>query len=121
MLNGTTPNDYIIDPYTVNDVYMIGDALKLNVSYGGGCEEHKFALQAYNYFLESIPVQADILLSHDSNGDLCEAYLTEDMYFDLTLLKNEFNKAYPNAADKKVILNLYTPNGQSQSITYDFN
>ena len=48
-----------------------GDTLQLTVSYSGGCEEHEFKLVAWNYFLESNPVQAHVLLAHNANGDLC--------------------------------------------------
>ena len=35
-------NDYLLDSYTIDTAFIYGDFLKVNVSYGGGCEDHIF-------------------------------------------------------------------------------
>ena len=72
----------------------MGDTLTVTVSYGGGCETHRFTLVASNVFLESYPVQLGASLAHDANGDSCEAWLTEDWDFDLTPIKRMYQDAY---------------------------
>ncbi|MCP4717708.1 MAG: hypothetical protein GY868_21500 [Deltaproteobacteria bacterium] len=88
--NGTSPEEYTIDPFTIESPTVEGDELKLTVSYSGGCQEHAFSLVAYSYFVESKPKQAAVLLTHDAHDDMCEAYLTEELSFDLTPLKIQY-------------------------------
>ena len=74
--------------FTSNKSYELDkDMLKLFVQYSGGCEDHEFLLIGPNGFLESMPVQINVLLSHNANNDLCEAYLSEELMFDLKPLK----------------------------------
>ena len=86
------------DEYTLNTTVIEGDTLKLNVSYGGGCETHQFTLIASKLFLESSPVQLHISIAHNANGDTCEAYLTEDYHFDLTPIKTMYQNTYQEEA-----------------------
>ena len=55
---------------------------------------HDFALIALPGFMESSPVAANVLLSHDANNDLCEAWLTEELRFDLSSLKEAWQETY---------------------------
>ena len=66
------------------------------MSYGGGCESHDVTLVAYpsDILPESYPVQLDVVLAHDANGDACEAYLTDTYVFDLTPIKAWYQEAY---------------------------
>lgn len=74
------------DNFDLNKVWLEGSTLHLSVSYGGVCGEHTFALYIYTYgfILESYPPQMDIVLVHDSQGDICKAYITEDLKFDIS-------------------------------------
>lgn len=65
--------------YSLNSINLVGNILTLNVSYSGGCEEHVFELV--------LGTQTDLYLSHNANGDRCEAYLTENLKFDLSPIK----------------------------------
>ena len=63
------------DPYVVQsrpEPVVVGDTLYVTVSYSGGCAEHTFDLGA-----RETESTVDLWLTHDANGDLCEAYLTE--------------------------------------------
>jgi len=77
-------------------VSVDGDTLSVDVSYGGGCEEHEWVLcwpdQA---FLEEVPVQASLEIWHGVDSDTrCDAYLSETLAFDLTPLKEQYQDGY---------------------------
>ena len=91
---GFTPDAWGTDAYTINTATLQGDTLTINVSYSGGCETHEFTLVAEERFLESFPVQLRVSLAHNANADRCEALITEDYHFDLTPLKEAYQKGY---------------------------
>lgn len=86
-----------------------GDTLALTVSYGGGCQFHEFTLVASEAFAESHPVELDVFLAHEANGDRCRAYLTETYGFDLTPIKRLYQEAYQKEAGTVVLLLQVTP------------
>lgn len=66
------------DPYVIaggdHPPYLAAGDLYLTVQYSGGCENHAFAIRSR--------IQNDtteVWLQHNSNGDLCEAYLTDPL------------------------------------------
>ena len=91
---GLTANAWGTDAYTINAATLEGDTLRINVSYSGGCETHAFTLVAEQRFLESFPVQLRVSLAHNANSDTCEAWITEDYHFDLTPIKEIYQKGY---------------------------
>ena len=94
------------DPYLINSYEINGDILKVQVSFGGGCRAHDFTLIALPGFMESSPVAANVLLSHDANNDLCEAWLTDELRFDLSSLKHEWQEAYDQESGAiRILLN----------------
>jgi len=95
------------DPLTITEARMSQNILYLTVRYGGGCREHEFELYGNSGFLESYPVQASIYLSHDSNGDLCEALITSELAFDLLPLKRAYQRAYSDFGP--VLLRVHEP------------
>ncbi len=66
------------------------DTLTLTVSYSGGCKEHYFTLVTDGSFMGSDPVQLVVALTHEDNGDTCEAYPTDQYVFDLTRIKTRY-------------------------------
>ncbi len=74
------------DAFRIDSVYVRGDLLHVFVSYGGGCKEHDFQLYSTTGIYLSLPPQGDVYLGHDGHGDMCEAYLSEELIFDLTPL-----------------------------------
>lgn len=121
LAHGTSPEDYQIDPYTFEDTQTDGDILQINLSYSGGCEEHTFTLVAYNFFMESFPIQAAIVLSHNAQDDPCEAFITQTLLFDLTPLKEAYLKQYPDDLQGTIMLQLWDPvNLSSIIIEYNF-
>ena len=105
------------DPYELSAATIMGDTLTVTVSYGGGCETHRFTLVASNVFLESYPVQLGASLAHDANGDLCRAWLTEVLAFDLTPIKRMYQDAYRQDAGTIILRLEHAP---EPSLVYEF-
>ena len=99
------------DPFVLNDAAVAGDTLSLNLSYAGGCARHEFTLVASELFRESEPVQLPVSLAHDANGDSCEAWLTEDYEFDLSVLRDRYRRAYGDGPGRIVLLLEGAPGG----------
>jgi len=95
-----------IDTYNITNTYIQGDTLEITLQYSGGCEEHEFNLIGTGEFLDLMqaePVQTSILLSHNANNDLCEAFITEILFFDLTPLKNAWQQLYERGSGTMII------------------
>jgi hypothetical protein len=103
------------DPISINDVYLQRNFMIFNVSYGGGCEEHIFQLIATS-FMESYPVQVNILLSHEDNDDPCDMWVTETIIFNMLPLKKSYQRSYHEEFGT-IIMNI---EGWNESINYDF-
>ena len=99
------------DSFVLNAAAIAGDTLSLNLSYAGGCARHEFTLVAAESFRESDPVQLPVSLAHDANGDACEAWLTEDYEFDLSLLRDRYRQAYGDGPGRIVLLLEGVPGG----------
>ena len=82
------------DPLEIGSAAIEGDTLKVEVTYGGGCEMHVIDMCWDGNFAESFPVQAWIALSHDSNDDSCEALITEMRSIDLGAMKTAYQEGY---------------------------
>lgn len=109
------------DQLNVNTVLLNNDEIKFNVSYSGGCKEHAVELFALKEIQKSNPAQVTILLSHNANNDMCEAYLTKTVSFNLSNLKNHLTSTY-NISDK-VLLIIHDPTGRplrNTVIEYNF-
>ena len=103
------------DPITFNKIKLNRNILRMNVSYGGGCEEHEFALIATS-FMESYPVQVNVLLSHEDNDDPCDMWITEEIAFNLLPLKKSWQQAYHEKSGI-IVMNIQ---GWEESIYYEF-
>ncbi len=112
-----TPEAWGTDAYVINTATIEDDTLHINVSYTGGCETHAFTLVAEPRFLESFPVQLRVSLAHNANSDTCEDALTEDHQFDLTLIKEVYQKGY--RTDQGTIV-LRLKEAPPSDLTYDF-
>ena len=107
-----------IDEYVLNSATITDDTLKINVSYGGGCETHQFTLVSSGVFLESFPVQLRVSLAHNANHDPCQAWLTDDYHFDLSPIKTLYQEAYQQEAATIILLLDDAPDGQ---LVYKFS
>jgi len=108
------------DPVTVNGVSIEGDELTVDVSYSGGCREHGFKLYMQPTFAESNPVQANLYLSHNCNGDFCRALISESLTFDVRKIAELYYEQYGSYDD--IILNVFghfiDRPGDALSVTY---
>lgn len=119
--NGSDTKEFKTDAVTIDTAFISGDSVSFTVNYGGGCKEHDFFLIANPYFLESYPVQASILLSHDSNEDHCEALITKSgIKFNLLPLRKEYEKQY-GSGNGTIILNVFTGRNQEKAIRLIYN
>jgi hypothetical protein len=73
-----------MDLFRMDSAFVDGDFLYLHVNYSGGCRDHEFTL----YRLPTNPRQeVELMLSHEDNDDMCEAWLSEWLIFSLKPLR----------------------------------
>lgn len=89
------------DPFVRNNAFINGDTLFVDVEYSGGCEVHTFDA-CYGLWMTSLPVQTDVTITHDANGDICRALILETVRFDL----NPMRVSYPWTTPADIMLNL---------------
>ena len=104
-------NEWLIrnDNIVVNNASLVNDLLTLSVSYSGGCKEHIINLFAYTGIMKSIPPQMSLVISHEDNRDMCEAYINGLINFNLKKIKEYLNGM---GTTDRVILNIAGPDGQ---------
>lgn len=71
----------------VLDYRIEGQCLILKVGYGGGCMEHDIQF-ATNGWIKTNPPQINAKIVHDDR-DNCEAYIQEEVGFNLGSLENQ--------------------------------
>lgn len=83
-------SDFPMDLYGINEVEVVNEELHLNVSYGGGCEDHIFKLINIISPIDGGGQTIDFLyLSHNSNNDGCFAQILEhQLCFDISEIIN---------------------------------
>ena len=72
------------DSFRINSVEVENQNLLIEVSYSGGCEIHEFELIWPGAITAIFPPDFSVLLSHNANEDLCEAFLTDTLIFDIS-------------------------------------
>ena len=72
------------DEVWISSASIDGDTLTIDVGFGGGCEAHQLQLCWDGSIAESYPMQAWVWISHNANGDSCEAALSEVMTVDIS-------------------------------------
>ena len=106
------------DGYELNAAAVSGDTLAVSLSYSGGCRMHRFTLVAAEVFMESDPVQLEVAIAHDADGDPCEAYPTEDYHFILDPIKARYKASY-GAGPGTIVLRLDRAPGGSLNYMFD--
>jgi len=89
---GILPNDYL--ETTINAVAIIGDEMRLNISYSGGCEEQAFELIGAEQVMKSLPPKRGIVLIRHDNGDQCREWITKDITFQIQALSASATPGY---------------------------
>lgn len=80
-------DDGIQDPTTsINGIRFTPPCLHINLSYGGGCQDHDISLVLGTHVNSRIdgPLQQLFTKVIHDNQDACEALITEDLEFDLS-------------------------------------
>lgn len=103
---------YPSDAAQINSVVLEGNSLNIEVTYQGGCQQHTFKLYAWSAFLESVPPQGTLYLSHDANKEECTDEIVHQLTFDLTPLDKERN----DASEHPLLLRIFEPTGGSFAI-----
>ncbi len=111
-------NDWPSDDFRLTDVSVDRDSLMTSVEYGGGCESHEFNLIAGDRFYGEEENTVDIIISHNSHDDPCEALLRRTITFDLEPIQERYRENYSGRAGV-IQLNLKTEDGQFL-LTYSF-
>ncbi len=91
---GTAPADWPTDGVDVGGASAEGGTLVLELSYGGGCSDHRVDVVAWGGWLESLPVQLNVAVVHDDGDDPCDAIVTEERSFELLPLVDAYVEAY---------------------------
>jgi hypothetical protein len=107
------PHDF----YQFERMSLDGDVLELDITFGGGCAEHAFALLVDPAMMESHPVQMRGSLAHDAHGDPCRALLSRTLVIDLGPVKDLWRRSYQRQSGT-VILNI---DGWPTAIVYRFS
>jgi len=108
-----------LDGFDLKAISINADTLFIEVTHGGGCKQHDYALfMSPSVFAESFPVQANLYLQHNANGDLCKALLQPKLCFDLRPVAKQYRKFYGGLAP--IRLNVYGHSaGQQLSALYE--
>ena len=104
------------DSYDIRDIRIKNDSVLIDIGYTGGCTTHFFSLLSEEQFLESYPVQINIVLAHNDKNDNCDAYIMKTLLFDLTKLKEKWQIEYQNESGT-IMINL---ENYDESIIYHF-
>lgn len=103
--------DQASDPISISDVRIEGNKMLIDVSYGGGCEEHQFQVIGSPIISKSLPPIRSIQLVHSANGDKCKMNIIKTLEINIS----EF--AYKKENGSKIYLTL---SGWSQQIEYTY-
>ena len=108
IINTEQFQDANVDPLTINSMEIEGDCLKINFS-ASGCSGDSWILHLIDSgeILESFPPQRNLKFSL-KNSELCEAYITKEISFDISNLQ---------AQEGVVQLNIVN---SEESILYDW-
>lgn len=120
-IDGNT--DWVLkkDALAVNSAVIENNELVMSVSYSGGCATHLIDLYSYTGIMKSNPPQMSLVLSHNSNNDMCEAYLTKTIHFDLSKIKEYLGSQVGTTGT--VILNIAGTDGKpikQSPVTYKY-
>jgi hypothetical protein len=74
--------------YLVESVKINGNNIVFKIVHNGGCKPHTFRLICDSSIAKSNPVQTNLYLVHDNNGDTCADEIKKELIFDITRLKN---------------------------------
>jgi hypothetical protein len=90
---GTSPENSKNTNFKINSASMKGDCIKLEVSYSGcTADRRKFALIWDGTITKSNPSAARLKLVDEAPPEMCEAYFTKTLFFDVKKIKTNFRQ-----------------------------
>jgi hypothetical protein len=103
------------DEYTILGAYIEGDNLFIKIEYGGGCGTVEYSLITDGLFMESYPVQLNVVLSFNDD-DMCESLVRKTTIMNLSNLADHYCSLYQNEHGS-IIIHL---EGFNETISYNF-
>ncbi len=79
------------DPFDIKSIVIKGDSVNITVGYPGGCKRHTFEIIWEGTISQTDPPVTAMIILHDSNGDICEAYITETLKISLANLSDDIS------------------------------
>jgi len=108
-INNVDYTNYPMDTYSIDSAYYQDEKIHIQVTYGGGCEEHYFNLIQEPIFCGTPPVNLMFYLAHDSNQDGCYALITQELCFDIS-------KSIADFPTSETYISLYIPDNNTFDI-----
>jgi hypothetical protein len=71
------------DTFKFESIKRNKDKLELTVSYSGGCELHYLNVNWDGIIYTDDPCHVSLIITHNSNNDKCESYVTKTFYINL--------------------------------------
>jgi hypothetical protein len=103
--------DQASDPISISNLRIQGNKMLIDVSYGGGCEDHQFQVIGSPMISKSLPPVRAIQLVHVANGDKCKMNVMKTLEVDIS------DFAYKKENGSEIYLTL---SGWSQQIEYTY-
>ena len=80
------------DAFQILKAVIDQDILSLEVSYGGGCEEHSFIMQLDHTYMNkgenTSTKTVQLILHHNGNNDRCRSIVRQNLRFNLKPIQN---------------------------------
>ena len=108
LLVADDPDSLRLDPYDLVSAALVGHNLNLRVAFSGCAPDHPLQLYMVGGVMESLPPQVRVALAHNDRGELCDAYFTREVCYDLSPL-------FEIAGYHTVIVRYQLPNGQEET------
>jgi hypothetical protein len=105
------------DHYGLIELGLDGHLLRMRVGISGCGPEHPFQLYMFGGFMESFPVQANIMLAHDGLNEMCDAWWERSLVFDLRPIIRAYQGGYRQL--DPIILNFHDFNGDIHRLELD--
>ena len=102
-----------LDQYALMDIKLEGYVLWMQVGFGGCSPDHPLQLYMVAGFMESNPVQARLLLSHDDLEEMCDAWFVRELAWDMRPILEKHRREYGGYG--VVILQFYDWQGEQHT------
>jgi hypothetical protein len=82
------------DPFEIRNILRDGNIIQVIIQYSGGCEPHEFEV-LWNRELDELEnghygiSMTDLMITHNANGDMCEAAITDTLSIALSDLSHQ--------------------------------